>query len=390
MTDRPRHRALRVLLPLLVLALGIAALASLVALRRRPAPRPPVVPVPVVETVPVRYGPARVVVRAEGTVEAETRTTLVAEVGGRILEVSPRFEDGEFVHGGDLLLRIDPVDYRAAVDSARATLARAELALAQERAAADQARRDWERFGKGDPDPLVVHEPQLARARAEVDAARAAVARAERDLARTEVRAPYDGRILARNVDVGQVVMPGAVLGSLYATDAVLVPLPVPDEELEWLDVPLAPGAPAGPEVTLRATFGGRERTWRGRIVRTGGQVDPKSRMVRLVVRVGRPFAPGHLPLLPGMFVQADVPGRLLPRVVRLPQVALRPGDTVLVVDDESRARIRKVEVLRRERSTVLVGKGLADGERVAITPLEIVTDGMRVAVAGTSREPAR
>ena len=390
MTDRPRHRALRVLLPLLVLALGIAALALLVALRRQPAPRPPVIPVPVVETVPVRYGPERVIVRAEGTVEAETRTTLVAEVGGKVLEVSPHFEDGEFVRQGELLLRIDPVDWRAALESARATLARAELALAQEEAAAAQARRDWERFGEGDPDPLVVHEPQLARARAEVDAARAAVARAERDLARTEIRAPYDGRVLARNVDVGQVVMPGTALGSLYATDAVLVPLPVPDDELAWLDVPLAPGAPAGPPVILRARFGGRERRWKGRIVRTGGQIDPKSRMVRLVARVDRPFVPGGAPLAPGMFVRAEIPGKLLPRAARLPRVALRGEDTVLVVDEESRVRIRKVEVLRRERDSVLVGEGLADGERIAITPLEIVTDGMRVEVAGNGGELAR
>ncbi len=390
MTNRPRHRFLRVLLPLLVLALGIAALALLVALRRRPAVRPPVIPVPIVETVPVRYSPERVLVRAEGTVETRTRTTLVAEVGGKILEVSPRFEDGEFVQEGELLLRIDPVDWRAAVESARANLARAELALAQEEAAAAQARRDWERFGEGDPDPLVVHEPQLARARAEVEAARAAVARAERDLARTEIRAPYDGRVLARNVDVGQVVMPGTALGSLYATDAVLVPLPVPDVELAYLEVPLSPGDPAGPAVTLRARFGGDERSWKGRIVRTGGQVDPKSRMVRLVARVDRPFAPGRPPLVPGMFVRAEIPGKLLPRAVSLPRVALRTGDTVLVVDDESRVRIRKVHVLRRDRDTVLVGGGLEDGQRVVVTPLEIVTDGMRVEVADATGEHDR
>ncbi len=390
MTDRSSSRALRVLLPLLVLALGVAALALLVVFRRRPAPRPPEIPVPVVETVPVHYRPERVTVHAEGTVEAETRTTLVAEVGGRILHVSPRFEDGAFVRAGDLLLEIDPVDWKAALETARATLARAELALAQEKAAAEQARRDWERFGTGDPDPLVLHEPQLARARAEVEAARAGVARAERDLDRTRVRAPYDGRVISRNVDVGQVVMPGTALGTLFATDAVLVPLPVPDDELAFLDVPLRPGDPPGPRVTLRTRFGGAARSWRGRIVRTGGQVDPRSRMVRLVARVSGPFTPGRPPLVPGMFVRAEIPGRSFPRAARLPRVALRGGDTVLAVDGESRVRIRHVRILRRERDTVLVGEGLSEGERVVVTPLEIATDGMRVEVAGTDGDRGR
>ncbi len=390
MTDRSSSRALRVLLPLLVLALGVAALALLVVFRRRPAPRPPEIPVPVVETVPVHYRPERVTVHAEGAVEAETRTTLVAEVGGRILHVSPRFEDGAFVRAGDLLLEIDPVDWKAALETARATLARAELALVQEKAAAEQARRDWERFGTGDPDPLVLHEPQLARARAEVEAARAGVARAERDLDRTRVRAPYDGRVISRNVDVGQVVMPGTALGTLFATDAVLVPLPVPDDELAFLDVPLRPGDPPGPRVTLRTRFGGAARSWRGRIVRTGGQVDPRSRMVRLVARVSGPFTPGRPPLVPGMFVRAEIPGRSFPRAARLPRVALRGGDTVLAVDGESRVRIRHVRVLRRERDTVLVGEGLSEGERVVVTPLEIATDGMRVEVAGTDGDRGR
>jgi RND family efflux transporter MFP subunit len=218
----------------------------------------------------------------------------------------------------------------------------------------------------------------------------AAREQAERDLARTEVRAPFDGRVRDERVDVGQFVSRGVSVGTLYAVDFAEVRLPVPDEELAFLDLPLVwPGelpAGEGPEVRLVARFGGDEHEWLGRVVRTEGEIDPRSRMVHVVARVedpyGRRAAAGRPPLAVGLFVQAHIRGKLARAVALLPRAALRESGQVLVVDAAGRLRFRDVDVLRAQRDEVVIRAGLADGERVSLSPLTTVVDGMRVRVA--------
>ena len=233
--------------------------------------------------------------------------------------------------------------------------------------------------------------------------ARVQLENAERDLSRTEIRAPYAGRVREESVDQGQFVTRGAKVARIYAVDYAEVRLPVPDRELRYLDVPLgyrptpgsdaAPAAP-GPPVELRAEFAGREHEWSGRIVRTEGEIDPKSRMVTLVARVEDPYGAGpegaglegdapaegeRPPLAVGLFVHAEILGRELPDAVVLPRIALREGDRVLVLDEAGALRFRDVEVLRLEREQVVIGAGLEVGEEVCITPLAGAIDGMAV-----------
>ena len=209
------------------------------------------------------------------------------------------------------------------------------------------------------------------------------------------------------NVDVGQFVSRGQALAKLYSVDYAEVRLPLPDRELAYLDLSLAyrgegksgaPDAPAsregarsGPTVLLHAEFAGRTHTWRGRIVRTEGEIDPKSRMVNVVARVEDPYgrdaaAGARPPLAVGLFVQAEISGRVVPNAFVVPRSALRrdpadPKHHVLVVDDDLRLRRREVEVLRQERERVVLGAGLLAGERICVSPLRAVVDGMRVRV---------
>jgi RND family efflux transporter MFP subunit len=206
--------------------------------------------------------------------------------------------------------------------------------------------------------------------------------------------------VRSERVDVGQFVSRGQSIATLYAVDFAEVRLPVPDRELQFLAVDLdrrnGAGAEDGPEVRLHAEFAGRDRTWSGRIVRTEGEIDPKSRMVHLVARVEDPYGvhteEQRSPLAVGLFVEAEILGREVEGVFVVPRAALRPAsreapDRVLVVDAESRLRVRPVEVLRTEREQVLIGAGLAPGERIALTPLQAVVDGMAVRVAGAGGE---
>ena len=380
-------RWLKVLLPILALGAGVLGMVALIKARPTVATRPPEVPPPLVRVFTARTEDLRLTVPSQGTVAPRTESQLVAEVAGRGTAVSPSLASGGFFETGDLLLTIDPTDYELAVVRARAQVAQAEVRLAREEEEATVARREWGDLGQGAPTALVLREPQLAEARAGLEAARAARAQAERDLARTRVHAPYAGRVRDKRADVGQYLNRGTVVATIYAVDYAEVRLPLPDEQLAHLDLPLSyrgtAETPAGPAVTLRARFAGREQAWEGRVVRTEGEIDPRSRMVHVVARVRDPYgkgaAPDRAPLAAGLFVQAELQGRLARNVVRLPRVALRGVDRVLVVDREDRLRFRTVGVLRSDPETVIIETGLRSGERVCLSPLEAVTDGMRV-----------
>jgi RND family efflux transporter MFP subunit len=244
-------------------------------------------------------------------------------------------------------------------------------------------------------------------AEASVIEAEAALRQARRDLERTEVRSPYLGRVRDKRVDVGQFVGRGAPIGRLYAVDYAEVRLPLADADAAFVELPIAyrdaeSAAPA-PEVILRADFAGRSHTWRGHIVRTEGELDARTRMIHAVARIEDPYgrgdAPDRPPLSVGLFVEAEILGREIDDVVRVPRAALRGESTVVVVDPDGLIRLRRVDVLKRNRDEVLVTAGLEPGDRLCTTPLSITVDGMRVetveaqpaavVVAADGREPA-
>lgn len=386
--DEPAARPLdrrKIVLPILVLIAGLVATVIMVQARPDVEKTPVAAQPPLVRVVEVEPADLRLDVSSQGTVAPRTEAQLVAEVAGRIGSVSPRFESGGFFRRGETLLEIDRRDYQLAVTGARAQIAQAQVALAREEAEAAVARAEWSELGRGEADPLVLREPQLAEARARVAAAEAALAKAELDLERATVTAPFKGRVRATRVDLGEFVNRGTPLAVLYSVDAAEIRLPVPDPELEFLDLPQSPAGGAGPRVELVTEFAGGRRSWSGRIVRTEGEIDPQTRMVYLVARVDDPYGletETATPLAVGLFVQATIEGRTFEQVVRLPRETLRGSSTVAVVDRDDRVRLRPVEVLRSGADHVVINGGLARGERVLLSNLDALVDGMRVRVA--------
>jgi RND family efflux transporter MFP subunit len=239
---------------------------------------------------------------------------------------------------------------------------------------------------------------QNAERVAEAAVAEAAAARdeARRNLARTRLRAPYAGRVREKWVDVGQFVSPGKPVARLYAVDYAEVRLPIPDAELVHLDLPLDSrvARDATPElpVLLRAPFAGELREWKGRIVRTEGEIDPSSRMIHVVARIDDPYGAaaedGGSPLPVGLFVDAEILGRSIEDAVRIPRAALRDGGHVFSIDAEGRLRRRDVEVIRARGEAVLVSAPLAAGELVCVSDLAGASDGMRVRVRQEQARP--
>ncbi len=386
---RPLVRMLKALLPLIIVA--AAGFAAITMIMNRPPVEilTPVVEPPGVRVHEVSLENVSLTVASQGTVQPRTESQLVPEIAGRVTWVAPSFAEGGFFEAGDVLVRIDPFDYEQMLVSARSQLAQARLRLAQEEAEAEVAQREWDTLGRGDPRELALRKPQLEDARASVAAAEASVERAARDLERAEIVAPYAGRVRTKNVDIGQYVRVGDALATVYAVDVAEIRLPLPDDELAYLDLPLSYRGverQTQPRATLRATFAGRTHTWNGRIVRTESEIDSVSRMVHAIAEVTDPYAPGldpnRPPLAVGMYVEAEIRGRTARDVAVLPRQALRGRDQVLVVTPEDRLSFRTVEVLRTSTESVIVRAGLQAGELVIISPLDTPTDGMRVQLA--------
>ena len=342
-------------------------------------------PVPMVRVVKVQAGPQTVIIRGEGTVQPLREIDLVPQVGGKIVYISPELVNGGEFNKGDKLLSIDPADYELAVTLSEAKVKDSEsnLKIIQEEALV--AKEEWRVHHSGnshtrkEPSPLVAKEPQLAAARAKLDADRADLKKALLNLERTILRPPFNGRVSKKLVDVGQYVSPGQTAAQIFSTGAVEISVPLEDDTLFWFDVPgFTPGDSPGSFATVRARIAGHEIVSSGRVVRAEGKLDEKTRMITVVVRVEKPYAM-RPPLAIGLFVAVDIKGRILSEAVVVPRAALHQGNIVWVVNDEGILKFRAVKVARYQGDGILIESGLSNGEMVVISPLKAVTDGMIV-----------
>lgn len=380
----------KVVLPLLVVVVAVLGAWGLAASRKAPERVERATPGPLVEVEEVAARDVPVTVVGNGEVQAKLEVDVVPQVAGRVVEVDPALVAGGRFRAGQTLLVIEPRDYELAVERARAAVERAGVALERERAEAAVARQEWEALHPGEaPDSgLVVREPQVRQAEAELAAAQADLDVAQLNLERTRVSVPFDGVVRSKSVGLGQFVAAGSRVARVYGTDVVEVRVPLEDRELAWFEVPRHGGG-AGPAADVVADFGGAEWHWDGRVRRLEAQVDPESRMVHVVVDVRRPFdgPAGKPPLLPGTFVEVRIAGVTLPDVVEVPRHAIHHDDTVWVVED-GRLLLRPVEVARSDRDTSLVSAGLEPGEQVVVSALDAVTDGMKVRTSATGASP--
>jgi RND family efflux transporter MFP subunit len=379
------------LIALAIVVFGLVNMAALIMTGPRLDPRPtsPLAPLVRVQTVTPQQ--VHMTAQTHGTIAPRTESELTPEVSGRVVAISEAMVTGGFFSAGEVLVSIEKLDYRLALEQARASLARTKSELDNARKAnarqQDLLKKNLTSDAQSDD-----AQNRLAVAEASLREAQARLAKAERDLERTDIVAPYDGRVRSERVDVGQFVNRGSPIATIFATDYVEVRLPIKDEELQFVDVPLGTNvSDEGAPVALTASFGGEEVQWQGQVVRTEGEIDPRTRMVNVVARVLSPYATnnGKPPLSVGLFVGAKISGARIDNVIVLPRIALRGPSQVYVVDAENRLQFREVEVLREVDDQIYIKAGLMPGERVCISPLETAIEGMPVRVPNPNNEVA-
>ena len=353
-----------------------------------------------VQVATIEQAEGEVEIRADGVVESQRVVNLTAEVTGKLIEVNANLVPGGKVREDEVLVVIDSSDYRAALEQAKATVERArmtvadsELAIEQEEARRDQSLRDWKKLGEGAPSDLLSRKPQLlsaqarlASARADVMSAEAEVERANRNLARTVIRAPFDAVVREESVEVGAVLAPGTMLATLFSERSLEVELPLTLEDYALLRRDEI-GAVKG-EVFLKGKLGVREVTWPGRIVRTTGEVERGALTASVVVAVEAADGEGELRLPPpGMFVQAELKGQVLSQAFVVPREAVREGDRVAIVSEEGKIEFRELSVVRADAMSVYTSRGVSKGEQVVLTRLAGAVEGMEVEVAAPKEE---
>ena len=368
--------------PLVLLALGLGV-ATLIATNKPALDSTLYQPVArTVRVTEVRAVTEHLNISSQGTVQPRSQSELIPEVSGRVVWTSPSLVGGGSFREGDILLRIDAADYLSAMQGSEETLQRSEVEYSF---ASDELNRLQK-----------LHKQQLASqqqldsarrtaqvAQANLNDSKASLEQAKRDLARTEVSAPFDGQVRNEQVDLGQFVTRGQSIGAIYAIDYMEVRLPISADQLTYLGLPVSTrgqiAEASRPPVTVASDFGDIRLLWEGQLVRLEAEIDERSRMIYGVTRLHLEESE-ETPILPvGMFVQAEIRGRKVENIVRLPRSAMRDNNQVLVVDNDNRLHFRQVKILRLEHDDMLVSDGLSDGELVSISPMQTVVEGMLV-----------
>jgi len=381
-------KIIKIVAPIAILFVTIAGAILIARSGDEPEREEPVQAALLVDVVQPEIKQGRFTVQAQGTVSPRIQTSLVSEVSGKVISMSEDFVAGGVFAEDQVLARIDPSDYETALLAAEAELAAARATLADEQARSDAAREDFRRlYGESrEPTDLLLRLPQVARAKAAVQAQEAAVERARRNLERTRITLPFDGMVRSRSANLGQYVTTGTALGTAFSTDRAEVRLPVSENDLAFLDLPLTEsGSNIDRPVTLIGSVAGQPARWDARLVRTEGVVDSNTRLTYLVVEITDPYGlepDADKPALPmGTFLEAQIPGRDASGLVLLPAEALHDGNQVYLAGEDDKLEIREVEIVRATPREVYVSGAVDADDRVIITAIPAPVPGLKLNV---------
>ena len=364
--------------PLIIISISIIIFVLMIRLRPEAKFEEPKIIPQLVETMVAYPSEVRAKISSQGTIRPEHEIFVTSELSGKVTWVSKNFLDGAGFQIGDTLMKIEKRDYELALISTESSLFQARLALEREEAEANLASIEWKRVGKGDASSLTLREPQLAQARAVLAAAEAAYEQSKRNLERTSIIAPFDGRVRKKMVDLGTNLIPGSRLADIYATASFEVRLPIADKDIPFLGIPLdgtSIDAANRPEVRLSTSYGGDELTTKGFIVRSESEIDPKTRMISAIATI--PISNANSGFKVGMFVNAEINGLSFPGVTVVPRSAVKDNMIWVVIDEKLRRK--SVEVIRFEKDFAFISDGLNKNDRILITRLSSYVDGMPV-----------
>jgi len=374
---------IKAVLPVAILASGIGAFMLLEANKPEPEKKDEAIRPLSVYVEHAEQTDVSLLVSTQGEVRPRTEVDLVSQVAGRIVSISSEFTEGGRIIPEVTLISIEDTDYQLALSQAQAVVAEAEVEVQEALAKADVARKQLQNASKASP--LALKKPQVAQARARLKAARASLSQAELNLSRTKISLPFYGRVMAKNVDVGQYVSPGTSLGRAFSTDTVEVRIPLDDDELASLDLPIgfSTTSESALDVNLSAMVAGKMQQWKGKLVRLDASIDSKTRALFGQVEINSPYDENvsqyKMPLAVGLYVKAEIQGRNINNATVIPRDALRAGNNVFVVSSDNRLDVRKVKIIHSSETQAIIDTGITPDEMVIVSSIRNPIPGMKI-----------
>ena len=325
----------------------------------------------------------QVQISSNGTTTPLTQTVLTAEVGGEVIYRSKKFAEGASVIEGEILAKIDDTDLQLQYKNALLQLANAEVQYSLQLAEAEVAKEAWDKIGDGVASDLTLKKPQLKQAEAFLEVAKAQVSSAAKKLNKTEIIAPYAGRIQNVNIDLGTTIIPGQPVGAMYTSSEIEITLAVKDNDLQFLSIPMD-GRKLNPSeqasVVIESFYKGKTQSWEGKLERVDGVIDPITRMINLIGVFKNDFIETDKPNLPiGLFVEAKIDGITLKNIFEIPINSISKDNEVYIVDKDNQLELRKLTVLKKYSEFVIIKDGLKAGERIVTSKLSTASNGIKV-----------
>ena len=320
---------------------------------------------------------------SSGTTTPLTQTILNAEVGGEVIYRSKKFSEGSSVIEGEILAKIDDTDLQLQYKNALLQLANAEVQYSLQLAEAEIAKEAWEKMGDGIASDLMLKKPQLKQAEALLEVAKAQVSSAEKKLNKTEIVAPYAGRIQNVNIDLGTTIIPGQPVGAMYTSSEIEITLAIKDNDLQFLSIPMDGRKLDSSEqalVQIESFYKGKIQSWQGKLERVDGVIDPITRMINLIAVFENDFIETNQSNLPiGLFVEAKIDGIKLNDVFQIPVTAISENNVVYIVDNNNELELRELSILKKYSDFVIVKEGIRAGERIVTSKLSTASNGIKV-----------
>jgi len=372
----------KIILPITIVLVGLGAAATLILnpneVNDSPIARVP----PKVSVIKPSLIDEPLIIDSQGTVEPAHRISLAAEVAGRVTTISERFQRGGAFEQGDILFTIDDTDARLALQRAQANEHQAAIDLKISQSDFTRAQ-DLNAQNLISAQALEQAQLKLARAQAQQQASLVARQEAELTLQRTQVKAPFRGRIESESLDIGQFINRGERVAELIALDAYEVRLPIARDQLAYLDLPFSTRGiipkEQRPKVTLSGEFAGQEWLREAELVRTEAQIDAATRQVFAVASLTIDSNDPDTLFPLGLFVKAEIEGVFPKQAYRLPRSSLAPGNRILTVDQNNQLWLKDVDILRLEHDDVVIQGGLTPESLVCVSAGRTVVDGMHV-----------
>lgn len=367
---------LKKFLPVIIIVAGVLILMGMSALKPAPVKVEKKPNIPIVETLDIVSTSPQIIVRGTGLVRSISEINIVPEVAGKIIYKSKKMISGGFFKKGELLYQIDPSDYKLQYNATKAEVAIQQVNYDREIQEQEIAAEEWKLYAQSNPDQkatdLALRKPQLAMAKANLDAANARLAISDKNLQRTKIYAPYNGSVIKKMMDVGQFVSPGMTLAQIFSSEKSQITVSLDPQKAGFIEI--------NNDAMVNVQNQASEKTWAGKVVSVGGALDAQSRLINVTIEVDNPYE-YEKPMLNGSFVNVDIQGVKSENSYLIPLSTLRNNETIWLLGKDNSLIIQKIELVHIQNNQAIIKAELSESKTLITSMLSNPINGITVRV---------